>query len=64
MGQQFFKPFNGMVWDAAEHLLEPGKGIDLNQFAGGNKAAQHGRRLAAVVAAEEGPVVTIMLTCT
>jgi hypothetical protein len=31
--------------------------MDLDQFAGSHEAAQHGRRLAAAVAAEEAPVV-------
>jgi len=41
-----------------EHIAEPGKRIDSCQFAGRNETAQHSRCSAAVVATEEGPVVT------
>ena len=58
MGQKFFDPRNGMSGNAAEHIAEPGKRIDLDEFAGRDKTAQHGRGSAAVVASEEGPVVS------
>ena len=64
MRQQFTEPFDRMVGDAAENIAEPGKRIDLHQFARCDKAAQHGRCLAAVVAAEEGPVVAFMRSFT
>ena len=57
MRQEFFEPRDGMFGDAAEHIAEPGKGIDADKFAGRDKAAQHGRGFAAVIAPEEGPVV-------
>ena len=50
MRQQFAEPFDRMVGDAAEHIAEPRKRIDLGQFAGGDKAAQNRCRLAAVIA--------------
>ena len=58
MRQQFFKPFDGVFRDAAEHIAEPGKRIDPGKFTRSNEAAQHCRSLTAVIAAEEGPVVT------
>src|SRR4051812_7106784 len=58
MRQQFFKPFNRMSRNAAEHIAEPGKRIDSGQFTRSNEAAENSRGLAAVVAAKEGPVVT------
>jgi hypothetical protein len=63
MRQEFFDALDGMLRDAAEHISEPGKRIDADEFAGGNEAVQHGRSLAAVVAAEEGPVVAFMCDC-
>ena len=56
MRQQFIKAAHGMFGDAAEHISEPGKRVGFRKFAGRNEAAQHSRGLAAVVAAEEGPV--------
>src|SRR5665213_3345950 len=55
--QQLFEPFDRMVSDPPEDIAEPGKGIDLRQFAGGDKAAQDRRGPASVVAPEESPVV-------
>ncbi len=57
MRQEFFDPGDGMLGDAAEHIMEPGKRIDLDEFARGDEAAQHSRGLAAVIASEESPVV-------
>ena len=57
MGQEFFEAFDGMLGDAAEDVAEPGKRIDLNEFAACNKAAQNRRRPASVIAPEESPVV-------
>ena len=61
--QQFTEPFDRMVSDPSENIAEPGKRIDLHQFAGGDEAAQNRRRPTAVVAAEESPVVPVMYTC-
>ena len=61
MRQQFTEPFDRMVGDASEHIAEPGKRIDLRQFAGCDKATQDRRRLPAVIAPEERPVVPLML---
>jgi hypothetical protein len=57
MRQQFTEPFDRIVGDAAEHIPEPSKRIDLRQFAGCDKAAQNCRRLPAVIVAEKIPVV-------
>jgi len=62
--QEFFEPFNRMFCDAPEHIAEPDKGIDPDELAGCNEAAQDGGSPAAVVAAKEGPVIPVMLTCT
>jgi hypothetical protein len=62
--QQFFKPFNRVFGNAAEHIAEPGKRINSGQFTRSNEAAENSRGLAAVVVAKEGPVVPFMLTCT
>jgi hypothetical protein len=56
--QQFFKALHRMVGDAAEHIPEPGKRIDLHQFTGSDKAPKNRRRFTSVVAAKEGPVVS------
>jgi hypothetical protein len=39
MRQEFVEARDGMFGDAAEHIAEPGKGIDPDKFAGRNKAA-------------------------
>src|ERR1700704_466243 len=57
MRQQFIKAAHGMFGEAAEHVSEPGKRVSLHKFARRNEAAQNGCSLAAVVAAEEGPIV-------
>ena len=58
MWQKFFNPFDGIFGYASEDIAEPGKRSDPPQFARGDEAAQHGRGLSAVIAPEEGPVVT------
>jgi hypothetical protein len=42
--------------DAREDVLKPGKRLDAGPLAGSDEASQHGRRLAASVAAEKSPV--------
>ena len=44
--------------DSREHIAEPGKWLDRVPLARRDEAQQHGRRLAAMVAAEERPVAT------
>src|ERR1700679_3251898 len=56
MRQQLIEAAYRMVGDAAEHVAEPYKRVDLYQFARGNKAAQDSRRPAPGIAPEEGPV--------
>jgi hypothetical protein len=62
--QEFFEPPDRMFRDASEHISEPDKRIDSDEFAGRNEAAQHGRSPAAVVASEKSPVIAVMYTCT
>src|ERR1700722_17228603 len=57
MRQEFFEPRHRMFCDATEHVSEPGKRIDPDQFTGRNKTAQPCRSLSAIVASEEGPVI-------
>ena len=64
MRQQFFEPLDGMLCDAPEHIAEPGKRIDPDQFAGRNEAPQDSGGPAAVVASEKIPVIPFMLMCT
>ena len=54
--KQLINSIYGVVGDAAEHVPEPYKGIDLNEFAGGNKASQDSRCPPAGIAPEERPV--------
>ena len=49
MRQQFFEPLDRMIGDSSENSAEPGKQIDLGQFAGGDKAAQDRCRLTSVI---------------
>ena len=57
MRQKFIQAADGMISNAAEHVAEPGERICLHEFARRNKAAQHGRGPASVVAPEESPVI-------
>jgi len=45
-----------------EHIVEPRERLDAAPRAGSNEAAKHGRRFAAAVATEEGPVPAVMCT--
>src|SRR5579884_1696314 len=56
VGKQLTEPGDGVRRDAREHIVEPGKRLDATPLAGSDEASQHRRRLAAAVAAEEGPV--------
>src|SRR5207302_9742377 len=56
--QEFGQSGNGMGGDAGEDILEPGEWIDSSPLTGSREAPQHGCRLAALVAAEERPVVS------
>ena len=57
VGQQFSNSFDWMFREARENVLEPGEGFDPDPLARGRKAPQDCIRLAALVAAEKGPVV-------
>jgi hypothetical protein len=57
MGQEIVQLIDGIRRDASEHLAEPFPGIDLQALTAGNERPRHRCRLAAVVAAEEGPVI-------
>jgi len=50
--------------DAGKDILEPGKGLNADPLAGGSEAPQNRSRFAALVAAEEHPVIALMYTCT
>jgi hypothetical protein len=43
-GQQFFDAGHRMVCDLGQHVAEPGKGINPDEFAGGDETAEHGSR--------------------
>src|SRR5579862_2304589 len=58
MGQEFVEAADRMIGDTAEDVAKPGRRIDLHEFAGSDEAAQDSRRLTAVIASEESPVVT------
>jgi hypothetical protein len=55
--QEFFEPPDRMFRDAPEHIAEPDKRIDPDEFAGRNEAAQDGGSPASVVASEKSPVI-------
>jgi hypothetical protein len=57
VGQEFIEAMNGMVGDTAENIAEPGKRVDLHEFARCDETAEYGSRLASVVTAEESPVI-------
>ena len=54
--QQVIELLDRAFSDACEHVLEPGEWVHLRQFARGNETPQHRHRLAATIAAHEGPV--------
>ena len=57
MRQEFSEPVDGMIGDAGEDVSEPGKWIDLDALTGSCEATQHRGRSAALISAEEHPVV-------
>src|SRR5215471_15576487 len=58
MGKQFLDSVDGVLRDSREHITEPGERFYGIALAHRDEAQQHGRRLAASVAAEERPVAT------
>ena len=56
MREQFREAMNRMGGNPREHVLEPGERFDGVPLAGCHETPQHRRRLAALVAAKEGPV--------
>jgi len=44
----------------SQHIAKPGARIDFRALTGSDERPQHRRRFAAIVAAEEGPVVAVM----
>jgi hypothetical protein len=56
--QEFFEPPDRMFRDAPEHIAEPDKRIDPDEFAGGYEAPQDSGSPAAVVASEKNPVIS------
>ena len=57
MRQQLIELIDRVIGNAAKNIAKPGKWVNLHQFAGSDKAGQHRRRLAALVAAEKRSVV-------
>ena len=55
---------NRMVGNPGQNVLQPIERIDFVPLAGCYETPQHRSGVAAVVAAEEGPVVAVMYTCT
>ena len=56
VGQQFVQSDEWVCRNTREHVVEPGKRLDIAAFARSNEAAQDRRCLAAGVAAKKGPV--------
>ena len=56
--KQFLDSVDRVLRDAREHITEPGEWLHGIALAHRDEAQQHGRRLAASVAAEERPVAT------
>src|SRR5689334_18119629 len=56
VGKQFVQSRDGVRGNAGEHIVEPRERLDAAPLAGSEKASQHGRCLATVVATEERPV--------
>ena len=55
--QKLRNPCDGMGSDAGKDVLKPGEGFDTNPLARGREAPQNRSRFAALVAAEEHPVI-------
>src|ERR1700674_4441891 len=55
--QKLSDPCDGMGSDAGKDVLKPGEGFDTNPLARGREAPQNRSRFAALVAAEEHPVI-------
>ena len=55
--QKLSEPGNGMSGDAGEDIFEPDKGVDSSPLAGSHETPQYRRRLSALVAAKEHPIV-------
>ena len=55
--QKLSDPCDGMGSNAGKDVLEPGEGFDTNPLARGREAPQNCSRFAALVAAEEHPVI-------
>lgn len=47
-----------MVGDAAQHIGEPGLGVDAIEFGSGNQGINRGRALAAAIGTGEQPCPT------
>ena len=58
MRQKLGDPIDGMGGNAAEDIFEPSEWINSSTLAGSDKAAQHGSRSTADIAAEKQPVAT------
>src|SRR5215469_13054361 len=58
MRKQFLDSVDRVLRGAREHITEPGERLNSKAPAHRDEAQQHGRRLAAPIAAEERPVPT------
>jgi hypothetical protein len=56
MRQKLGDPIEGMAGDAVEDIFEPSEWIKASTLAGSDKAAQHGSRPTAGIAAEKQPI--------
>jgi hypothetical protein len=56
--QQLTEAGDGVLWDAREHVAEPGERLHPVPLAHGYEAQQYGCGLAAIVATEKHPIAT------
>jgi hypothetical protein len=56
MRQKLGNAIDGMAGNAAEDIFEPSEWINASTLAGSDKAAQHGSRPTADIAAEKQPI--------
>jgi len=52
------QPGSRMIGDAAQHIGEPGLGVDAIEFGSGNQGINRGRALAAAIGTGEQPCPT------
>ena len=52
------QPGSRMIGDAAQHIGEPGLGVDAIEFGGGNQGIDRGRALVTAIGTREQPCPT------